>query len=1070
MFYRLGIDIGETSIGWFILQLDKKLEICDIVDGGVYIFPDGREAKSREPLSVSRRTARGIRRNLDRKNNRKRRLIRLLEETGIWPDGIAEQKKLEALDPFVLRQKAVNEKISLPELGRVLFHLNQRRGFKSNRKSDGKESESGKIKLAVQALETQLAEQGCRTYGEYLCRRHEKRISTKVRPMADSKGYEFYPTREMAEHEFDLIMSRQQQYHPELTSEITESLRDVIFFQRSLRPQAVGKCELEPQENRAPVWHPLFQRFRILQEVNNLDLVKSTPDEIGLTAEQKKKILLMLQEGTGLNKQGLLLFTKIKSKLNIPTKRKFNLQSDKRTGLQGDWAAWKLSDDNCLGKGWFKMSPDRQVELLELLHNAEDDGKLKQDLIDLFGLNEEQAENVAKLNLPEGYASLSLKAIKNILLYLEQGKVYSEACTLAGYNHTDRRTGEIYDYLPYYGRILKSAVIGGRFEGEEPDVDEDIGLQEVYFGKINNPTVHVGLNQLRKVVNEIISRYGKPQQVVVELARELKLGVEGVRKLEKRQKENQKDNEKIAEELERAGQPNTYQNRMMYKIWERLAENPSQRCCPFSGRPISVSDLFSGAFEIEHLIPFSRSFDDSINNKVISSRDANRFKAERTPYEAFGNSPGNYKWEEIVARSENLPREMQWRFSADAMEKFAEEDGCLARMLTDTQYFARCALQYLEAICENQSKDRKMAWGIPGQLTAMLRDKWGLNSLINPADRKDRSDHRHHAVDAFVVACTSRSLLKKMADAARLYEKTDEGEYKQIREKREKLIENMPLPFENFDREKLQQWVNGLVIAFKPDHGVQGQLHRDTCYGYIEKGSNKGSSVFAVRKDLRAVVEGSAKDGNKKINEIADVAIRSKLLDLLQNVEDKKQRQQLTEEFMAETGIRRVRCHIEKSDSVMIPVRDNGGQIYKYYESGNNSRADIYCATKGKDAGKWKCEIISTYSANQKDFVPEWRRRDPHAKLIMKLHINDMVAYDELNKGTGQTERVIARVKKMTSGLVFLRGHLIAKEEGDKLSWGASANQMQEKNLRKVYVDAMGKVKDPMFKNERKVS
>lgn len=1070
MFYRLGIDIGETSIGWFILQLDKKLEICDIVDGGVYIFPDGREAKSREPLSVSRRTARGIRRNLDRKNNRKRRLIRLLEETGIWPDGIAEQKKLEALDPFVLRQKAVNEKISLPELGRALFHLNQRRGFKSNRKSDGKESESGKIKLAVQALETQLAEQGCRTYGEYLCRRHEKRISTKVRPTADSKGYEFYPPREMAEHEFDLIMSRQQQYHPELTSEVTEALRDVIFFQRSLRPQAVGKCELEPQENRAPVWHPLFQRFRILQEVNNLDLVKSTPDEIGLTAEQKKKILLMLQEGTGLNKQGLLLFTKIKSKLNIPTKRKFNLQSDKRPGLQGDWAAWKLSDDNCLGKGWFKMSPGRQVELLELLHNAEDDGKLKQDLIDLFGLNEEQAENVAKLNLPEGYASLSLKAIKNILPYLEQGKVYSEACTLAGYNHSDRRTGEIYDYLPYYGRILKSAVIGGRFEGEEPDVDEDIGLQEVYFGKINNPTVHVGLNQLRKVVNEIISRYGKPQQVVVELARELKLGVEGVRELEKRQKENQKDNEKIAEELERAGQPNTYQNRMMYKIWKRLAENPSQRCCPFSGRPISVSDLFSGAFEIEHLIPFSRSFDDSINNKVISSRDANRFKAERTPYEAFGSSPGNYKWEEIVARSENLPREMQWRFSADAMEKFAEEDGCLARMLTDTQYFARCALQYLEAICENQSKDRKMAWGIPGQLTAMLRDKWGLNSLINPADRKDRSDHRHHAVDAFVVACTSRSLLKKMADAARLYEKTDEGEYKQIREKREKLIENMPLPFENFDREKLQQWVNGLVIAFKPDHGVQGQLHRDTCYGYIEKGSNKGSSVFAVRKDLRAVVEGSAKDGNKKINEIADVAIRSKLLDLLQNVEDKKQRQQLTEEFMAETGIRRVRCHIEKSDSVMIPVRDNGGQIYKYYESGNNSRADIYCATKGKDAGKWKCEIISTYSANQKDFVPEWRRRDPHAKLIMKLHINDMVAYDELNKGTGQTERVIARVKKMTSGLVFLRGHLIAKEEGDKLSWGASANQMQEKNLRKVYVDAMGKVKDPMFKNERKVS
>lgn len=114
------------------------------------------------------------------------------------------------------------------------------------------------------------------------------------------------------------------------------------------------------------------------------------------------------------------------------------------------------------------MSPGRQVELLELLHNAEDDGKLKQDLIDLFGLNEEQAENVAKLNLPEGYASLSLKAIKNILPYLEQGKVYSEACTLAGYNHSDRRTGEIYDYLPYYGRILNRQLSAVGLKGKNP--------------------------------------------------------------------------------------------------------------------------------------------------------------------------------------------------------------------------------------------------------------------------------------------------------------------------------------------------------------------------------------------------------------------------------------------------------------------------------------------------------------------------------------------------------------------------------------------------------------------------
>lgn len=1071
MLYRLGLDLGETSLGWCILQMNEQGEIIGVVDLGVYIFSDGRDAKSREPLSVTRREARGSRRNRDRYLRRRERIIEQLIKAGLWPENVAERKALESLNPYELRANAIQKEISLSELGRALFHLSQRRGFKSNRKSDSKKNESGKIKQASEALEAKLKEKGCHTYGEYLFLRHKNRETTRLKPMSVKEGYEFYPTREMLEHEFDTMMTYQATKHPGLSAAVIQELKDAIFYQRDMLPPAVGKCELEVSESRAPQWHPLVQKFRILQEVNNLDLVKVTKEEVGLSAEQKKKIILMLSEdAASLNKQGELLFSKMKKALNISSQRKFNLQSEKRKGLKGDWAVWKLADDSYLGKSWNKLSIERKESLLKLLADTDNDKNVVAALENDFGLDEEHAKNVAALCLPVGHSSLSLKAIRKILPYLEQGKIYSEACALAGYNHSDHRRGEIFDKLPYYGRVLKSAVIGGKFEGAEPDEMADIGCQEVYFGKINNPTVHVGLNQVRKVVNAIIAKYGKPQQVVVELARELKLGVEGARKLIKKQADNQKDNERIAEELVKANQPNSYANRMMFKIWERLAVDPAKRCCPFSGKNIAVSDLFTGEFEIEHLIPFSQSFDDGINNKVISSREANRFKGERTPYEAFGSSPGDYHWSEIVARSENLPPEMHWRFTAAAMDKFAEEEGCLARMLTDTQYFARCALQYLEAICENQSRNRKMVWGVPGQLTAMLRGKWGLNSILSNENVKDRSTHRHHALDAFVVACTSRSLLKKMADAARLYEKTQEGEFKQIRANRERLIENMPLPFDGFRRDKVKELIEGMVIAFKPDHGVQGQFHRDTCYGYVGSGSKKGTSVYVTTKDLRSVVEGSEKDADKKIKEIADVAIRSRLLDLLEGVTDKKERQLLLEKYMQETGTKRVRCHIEKSDSVMLPIKDKEGNIYKYYELGNNSRADIYSASKGKKAGEWQCEIIPTYYANQKDYVPNWRREDPHAKLIMKLQIDDMVAYEEENKETGKTERVIARVKKMSSGLVCLISHLIAEVKENKQIWTASANQMQIKNLRKIYVDPLGKVKDPLFKAEKEAA
>lgn len=326
---------------------------------------------------------------------------------------------------------------------------------------------------------------------------------------------------------------------------------------------------------------------------------------------------------------------------------------------------------------------------------------------------------------------------------MRQGQKYHDAVESAGYTfslktkgilpeHYDAfinpETGDIYTELPYYGEALPKHVIGGTYAAA------DRGNPEVYYGKINNPTVHIALNQVRKLINKLVNRYGHPDEIVVELARELKLGKKQKEELNKELVQNTKENERIARELERLNVKDSYDNRMKYKLWEDLSDNPLQRVCPFCGKPIGHADLFSDKFEIEHLLPFSRSYSDARTNKVISCRECNREKGNRSPWEAFHTD--GVRWNEILARVENFstksdPKKSRAKkFREDAFEDLND---VLARMLTDTQYMAKIARQYL-CFAAHPTKVR----GIPGRLTAQLRHHWGLDSLYPDTQKTER--------------------------------------------------------------------------------------------------------------------------------------------------------------------------------------------------------------------------------------------------------------------------------------------------------------------------------------------
>ena len=165
--YRLGLDMGTNSIGWAAIELDENSTPSGILDMGVRIFPDGRQdSKSGDGASnaARRREARGQRRRIDRYENRRKKFMSLLIQHGLMPHDQSERKSLERLDPYKLRVNALgSNKLPAHHIGRALFHLNQRRGFKSNRKSEKRDDDTGPIKKAAKELSEKTATSRRRT-------------------------------------------------------------------------------------------------------------------------------------------------------------------------------------------------------------------------------------------------------------------------------------------------------------------------------------------------------------------------------------------------------------------------------------------------------------------------------------------------------------------------------------------------------------------------------------------------------------------------------------------------------------------------------------------------------------------------------------------------------------------------------------------------------------------------------------------------------------------------------------------------------------------------------------------
>ena len=778
----LGIDLGAKSIGWAVLACavysDGQPSPSQVIDAGSRIFNAGVDGNidqgKDQSRSVDRRMQRGARRQLYRRAQRIRNTLRSLQKNGFLSDAIASPsqarhdylvkldnelitsliadgesvEKVNETPIYQMRRRCISGKRSLREIGRAFFHLSQRRGFKSNRKDTTKDNEKGVVKTGIKDLLGKMSSHDFKTLGEYFASLNTHEINDRIRGR--------WTSRSMYEEEFNVIWNAQASHHPQIMTEAArKEIYDAIFKQRPLKSSAhlIGFCELEPQKRRAPLGCLIYQRFRIVDKVNTLNW----RDEDGVLCgplhfdDPRRKLLI-----DRLDREGDLSMAEAKKVLGLHKKAAFMLEEGAAKTLPGNRTTAKLKP--LIPNHWDKWTPVQQDQFVNELISDMEQSKWEQRLVEFWKLSPEEAEQIADVGLQEGYASLSRRAMRRVLVEMEAGTPFATARKKI-YPHRNKGLVAM-DKLP---GILTPAA-------------------KRYLGKINNPAVVRALTELRKIVNAVIGKHGKPVRIRIELARDLR----NSRKQRQDMTDNIKERTSIREEY-----TNKLKNlkqifggrepsRSDVEKWS-LAEECNWMC-PYTGKTIIPELLFghNRQFDIEHIIPRSRRPDDSYANKTLCYVGENLAKGNQTPYEAYHNSP---KWDEILERVKRFrghaARGKLRLFQVDSIdEDFTNRD------LNDTRYASRLAKDYLGLLYGgadgvDEAGTRRIQ-ACCGGITATLRNEWGFNTILGTDGEKNRQDHRHHAIDAIVIGLASPQTVQMLSNAAAQAEKEGRRRYARL--------------------------------------------------------------------------------------------------------------------------------------------------------------------------------------------------------------------------------------------------------------------------------------------------
>jgi CRISPR-associated endonuclease Csn1 len=1023
-----GIDLGPTSVGFAVVDYDEKRESGRVHRLGVRIFPEGRTEDKQEPRNKARRAARLMRRQHRRKRLRRRLLREALAEAGLLPAfgspdwfALMEPKRTEQNDPYALRARALGEPLRLVELGRALYHLSKRRGFFSPRiqvdeKADAeKKKEEGIVKEEIAKIAADLAG---RTLGQMLAGVPE---GTRGR-----RG--IHGERRMTGDEFERIWAAQAAHHPKvLTDTLKKRVFGIVFRQRPVfwRLGTLGTCALEPDAPLCPKGSWIGQRYDVLSKVNGLRIALGNNPP--LDAAQRATLLALIADAEAKGKRSVT-FPEIRKALGLGRTIKFNFEvggdrhlpcnateAELAKALGARWAslparaALRREIFECRFEIDYRRIGDKRVEIRDAKDAEIQKAAFVARAMKDWDVTETEAGALAEIDLPTGWRRHSTEAIEKLLPHLENAKLYSEAMD-AAYPNWRVREGKVHERLP-------------------------VDTREV-VADTRNPTVHRTLNELRKVVNNLIAVHGKPDLIRVELARDLALPAMDRERMNRTNRERAGLRKKAETDLKDKGIASpSGEDVEKWLLWTE-----SGKKCPYTGDQIGFDDLFrNGRFQIEHIFPLSKTLDNGFANKTLCRTDINEAKGDRSPFEYF-SSLGGAAWDEAKSRTIGILAGNEAKARRFCREVYGnlEDEKTNERLIRDTAYGARMARDYLRSLFPPDPDTSRHVETTKGSLTAPLRRHWGLNALLatDGNAKKNRDDHRHHAVDALVVALTSRAFVKRLSDASR----------------KQAMVEKRLIapPWATL-REDARRAVGRIVVSHKVRRKVSGPLHKQTSYGdtgvRLEDG-RKNYALYVARKTVATLTVAQAKDiRDSRIRELAlgrlaehgGDAKKAFATPLLLPARDGKP---------PATPIKRVRVLVKQQPNLMVELK---AANKSFADIGDNNHMAIYRDAAGDIL--YETVSISEATGRKAKGEPIVRRVHPTgATFVMSLSPGDMLEFVE---PTGEIKyRVVSGV--WAAGPIVLIDHTVA----DGTVWKRpGAKSVLELGAKKVSVDPIGRVR-----------
>lgn len=1180
----LGLDLGVGSIGWCLIALDAQGDPAEILGMGSRVVPltnlgdDKAFSKGEAFTANQKRTARRtMRRGFARYQLRRYRLRRELAKVGMLPDAALIQ--LPLLELWELRERAATagRRLTLPELGRVLCHINQKRGYR-HVKSDAaaivgdegeKKKDSNSAYLAGIRANDEKLQAEHKTVGQYFAEQLRQDQSESPTGGISYRIKDQIFSRQRYIDEYDQIMAAQRVHYPDiLTDAFIRMLRDeVIFMQRPLKSckHLVSLCEFEKQERVmrvqqddgkggrqlverrvkfgpkvAPKSSPLFQLCRIYEAVNNIRLTRPDGSPRDITPEERAKIVAHLQSSASLSFAALKKLLKEKALIADQLITKSGLKGNStRVALASALQPYpqyhhlldmeletrmmtvQLTDEETgeVTEREVAVVTDSYVRqplyrLWHILYSIEERDAMRRALITQLGMKEEDLDGglldqLYRLDFVKpGYGNKSAKFICKLLPQLQQGLGYSEACAAVGYRHSNSPTSE---------------------EITERTLLEKIPLLQ--RNELRQPLVEKILNQMINLVNALKAEYGV-DEVRVELARELKMSREERERMTRQNGERKKANDKVAEKIQKCGLFPTKSRIRKYMLWEEAG-----RQCLYCGRSIDEKQCLNGDdMEVEHIIPKSVLYDDSYGNKTCACRRCNKEKGNRTALE-YIRAKG---WEdEYMERINERLKAKKISYSKYQRLRWLKEDipsDFLERQLRLTQYISRQAMAILQQGIRRVSASE-------GGVTARLRSLWGYDDILHTLnlDRYDsmgetervsregetteklrikdwskRKDHRHHAIDALVVASTRQGYIQRLNRVSSESEReamSGEIEMQKVtKTDKLSLLERWLTQRPHLSVRAVSDKVAEILISYRPGKRVVTRGRN-----IYRKKTADGREVTCVQRGVLVprgeLMEASLygkilSQGRERIvkryplhtlkGEVVDPRLRELIAEYNQEITSKVKAKgaPLYLDAAEKQEVRSVRCYVDKpSVAKAIPIRfDECGRAITFVQSGNNHHLALYRTPKGKlvgsivtfwdavDRARYGIPLVITHPREvmeqvlQRGDIPEsvLRSLPPSDWVFVEsLQMNEMVIIglsdEELQRALeAQDYRKLSehlyRVQKLSAGKYFIRYHLDTDVDEDNRSgripkfYQLSLDAYKKNNVRKVRVDLLGRI------------